>query len=174
MFGVAHRELQFEALVQAYALDLYRYAIWLGNGPVQAEDLVQETFLRAWRALDSLTHAAAAKSWLITILRREHAREFARRGRSSPPLEAIETPLASQAGATESTFILRRALADLPAGYREPLLLQILGGYSCEEIGRLLGLRPGAVMTRLFRARNRLRRSLLANRSGRPASRDRA
>ena len=56
--------------------------------------------------------------------------------------------------------MLRRALAALPDEYREPLLLQVLGGYSSEEIAELLGIKAGAVMTRLSRARQKLRARL--------------
>jgi DNA-directed RNA polymerase specialized sigma24 family protein len=58
---------------------------------------------------------------------------------------------------------LRRALATLSEDYREPLLLQVIGGYSCEEIAEIMGLQPGAVMTRLSRARQKLRLKLEGN-----------
>ena len=157
------RQTQFEALVQAYSADLYRFAVWLVRDRALAEDLVQESFMRAWKALDSLRDPATAKSWLITILRRERARHFERAPPASDPLEAVDldkiTGFDDGHGRIE-IFTLRRALARLPEDYREPLLLQVLGGYSCEEIGELLGLLPGAVMTRLSRARQKLRHSL--------------
>ncbi len=70
------KEQGFESMVHAYSKDLYRYGYWLSKDSGIAEDLVQETFLRAWRAIDSLKDAKAAKSWLFTILRRENARRF--------------------------------------------------------------------------------------------------
>ncbi|HCB10164.1 MAG TPA: RNA polymerase subunit sigma, partial [Alteromonas sp.] len=73
------KTLRYEALVRALHGDIYRYAYWLTNDKSTAEDIVQETFLRAWRALDSLQDEKAAKSWLITILRRENARRFERK-----------------------------------------------------------------------------------------------
>jgi len=68
-----------EHLVKAYSSWLYRYAYWLAGNKATAEDLVQETYLRAWRFLDSLKDEAAAMSWLTTILRRENARRFERK-----------------------------------------------------------------------------------------------
>lgn len=65
------RQRKYEALVRAYHRDLYRYAYWLCKDCSIAEDLVQETCLRAWKSLDSLLDEKAAKAWLITILRRE-------------------------------------------------------------------------------------------------------
>lgn len=157
---MSNKQTRFEALVQALSADLYRYAVWLCRDRNRAEELVQETYLRAWHALDSLRDERAAKSWLITILRREHARGFER---YAPVIDGELEPddLADGAGMTPSdTLAVRRALATLPAEYREPLLLQTLGGYRCEEIAALLGLSAGAVMTRLFRARQKLRAAL--------------
>lgn len=65
------KQRKYEALVRAYHRDLFRYAYWLCKDKSIAEDLVQETCLRAWKSLDSLQDEKAAKSWLITILRRE-------------------------------------------------------------------------------------------------------
>ena len=77
--GMNTKEQGFESMVHAYSKDLYRYGYWLSRDSAIAEDLVQETFLRAWRAIDSLNDAKAAKSWLFTILRRENARRSGRR-----------------------------------------------------------------------------------------------
>ncbi len=157
------RQTQFEALVHAYSADLYRYAVWLCRNSEQAEDIVQETFMRAWKALDSLQDHRAAKRWLITILRRENARRFERvqaDTASSDPVDLDRFPGFDQGHGRTETFVLRRALAALPDEYREPLLLQVLGGYSSEEIAELLGIKAGAVMTRLSRARQKLRARL--------------
>ena len=75
---VRTKQLKYEALVRAYHTDIFRYAVWLIKDRAIAEDVVQETFLRAWKSLDSLQDEAAAKAWLITILRRENARRFER------------------------------------------------------------------------------------------------
>ena len=73
------KQRKYEALVRAYHRDLFRYAFWLCKDKSIAEDLVQETCLRAWKSLDSLQDEKAAKPWLITILRRENARRFERK-----------------------------------------------------------------------------------------------
>jgi RNA polymerase sigma-70 factor, ECF subfamily len=157
------RQSRFEALVQAYAPDLYRFAAWLGWRRDQAEDLVQDTFLRAWKALDDLQDPKAAKPWLIAILRREHARRFERTPLPCDPLEGVD--LERMLGVDDGrhsieVLLLRKALVALPQEQREALLLQVLGGYSCEEIAELLATTPGAVMTRLTRARQKLRQVL--------------
>ncbi|MDO7657213.1 MAG: RNA polymerase subunit sigma, partial [OM182 bacterium] len=68
------RRARYEKLVASLYQDVYRYGFWLCKSQPLAEDLVQETFLRAWRSLDSLKNDNAAKAWLFTILRRENAR----------------------------------------------------------------------------------------------------
>ncbi len=157
---VGSKQTRFEALVYALSADLYRYAFWLCRDRGRAEELVQETFLRAWRSLDALRDDKAAKGWLITILRREHARWYER---YRPEIEHGLEPddLAGKSDSVPAdTLAVRRTIADLGAEYREPLLLQVLGGYTCEEIANFLGLSKGAVMTRLFRARQKLRSAL--------------
>jgi RNA polymerase sigma-70 factor (ECF subfamily) len=166
---MGNAQTRFEALVNAYSADLYRFAYWLCRDRARAEDLVQETFLRAWRALAGLREEKAAKGWLLTILRHEHARFYER------PLPVLESDdpdtLSGPEAPSDDDELLRRALASLPLGYREPLLLQVLGGYRCEEIAQMLRLAPGTVMTRLFRARRRLR--LVLEQSGSDRSRHR-
>ena len=151
---------KFEALVHAYSADLYRYAFWLCKDKAVAEDIVQETFLRAWKALDKLLDAKAAKAWLITIMRREMARHFKRNSLSEISIEDIEHIEEATGLDNEEATILQQAIAALPRQYREPLLLQVLGGYSSPEIAEILDIKPGAVMTRTFRARQKLRQML--------------
>jgi len=76
---VSSKQRQFDALVRTLSGDLYRYAYWLCRDNALAQDLLQETFLRAWRSIDSLRESDAAKAWLVTILRREHARLYERK-----------------------------------------------------------------------------------------------
>jgi len=156
------KQVRYEALVKALHTDLYRYAYWLCNEKQVAEDLVQETFLRAWRALDSLNDEKAAKSWLITILRRENARRFERKRFEMSEYEEstiCDTKSTSSEQDIENQW-LREKIARLPEEYREPLVLQIIGGFSGEEIAGLLSLNKNTVMTRLFRARNQLKDAL--------------
>ncbi len=158
----ADYQQRYEAIVREYSDDLFRYTYWLCRDRSMAEDLVQETFLRAWKSLDSLRDDKAVKSWLITIVRREYARQFER---AQLPMSDVEDlgvlpERNPEYDTSTEAFVLRRALAQLPDDYREPLVLQIIGGYSSEEIAEQLGIKPGAVMTRLFRARQKLREML--------------
>jgi RNA polymerase sigma-70 factor (ECF subfamily) len=127
-----------------------------------AEDITQETFLRAWRSLDSLKDDKAAKAWLITILRRENARRFERKqfDYSDVEQELLEDHLSSSTEDKTEQYWLRRQIGKLEMEYREPLLLQLIGGFSGDEIASLLELNRNTVMTRLFRARNQLKDAL--------------
>jgi len=158
------RRAAYEQVVREHGASLYRYARWLCGHSQLAEDLVQETFVRAWRSFDALREAGAAKAWLFTTLRREHARLYERRRPEGDDthLESVTNPHPGIDDRTEA-WALRRALAGLAPEYREPLLMQVLGGLSCEEIGTALDLTPQAVMTRVFRARRQLRAVLGAD-----------
>lgn len=160
--NMATKQVRYEALVKALHSDLYRYAYWLCHDKHVAEDLVQETFLRAWRALDSLKDEKAAKSWLITILRRENARRFERKRFDMSEYEegAITDTLSTSTEQEIENHWLREKIALMPEEYREPLVLQVIGGFSGEEIAQLLSLNKNTVMTRLFRARNQLKDAL--------------
>lgn len=157
--SMSTKQVRYEALVKALHADLFRYAYWLTHDKQVAEDLVQETFLRAWRALDSLKDEKAAKSWLITILRRENARRFERKRFDMSEYEeaSITDTISTSTEQEIENHWLRERIAKMPEEYREPLVLQVIGGFSGEEIADMLGLNKNTVMTRLFRARNQLK-----------------
>lgn len=146
-------------LFESLRPDLLRFACWLSRDQSTAEDVVQEALLRAWRSRSDLKSPAAALPWLLTIVRREHARLYERKRLELTNLdEAIERQDGGLAAAGEGELVdLRTAIGQLPIVYREPLLMQVLGGFTTEEIASELGLSAPAVLTRLFRARNKLR-----------------
>lgn len=163
MSPVSSKQRQFDALVRGYSGDLFRYAYWLCGQEALAQDLVQESFLRAWRSLDSLRETGAAKAWLITILRREHARLYERKTPQFVDVDEVEVADAREALTPEGSgedALIRAAMAKLDVKYREPLLMQVLGGFSCDEIARELNISSAAVMTQLFRARQKLKAML--------------
>jgi RNA polymerase sigma-70 factor (ECF subfamily) len=159
--GMKAKHQRYEALVKAFHTDIYRYAYWLVKDRSVAEDIVQETFLRAWRSLDALNDEKAAKSWLITILRRENARRFERKQLDTVDIddEHIHDDT-QQADVDIHNRDLHRLLGGLSDDYREPLVLQLIFGFSGEEIAVQLGLNKNTVMTRLFRARSQLKETL--------------
>src|SRR6202051_992586 len=153
------KRARFQALCQSLRPDLLRFAFWLSRDRALAEDVVQETMLRAWKAQDSLLDEAAAKPWLLTIIRREYARTFERKRFVTVDVDELvarEEPMLA-AAEEQNLAELRAALFKLPDEYREPLVLQVLMGFSTAEIASELGLSGAAVLTRLFRGPKQLR-----------------
>ena len=148
---------KYHQLVNQYQRDLFRYAVWLTGDKQVAEDILQETFLRAWRSIEQLNDIDAAKSWLITILRRENARRFERK---QLHMVDVDTELiVDQHNAYEAEQqqdLLQQSIMMLASEYREPLMLQVIAGYSGDEIAKQLNMNKNTVMTRLFRAKKQL------------------
>jgi RNA polymerase sigma-70 factor, ECF subfamily len=157
--GTGASAMPVERLFATLRPELLRFAWWLARDRAVAEDVVQEALLRAWRSRDALKDPAAARGWLLTIVRREHARLYERKRLEITDLDEViaaeDTQLATE---NDELVGLRLAMMQLPDEYRVPLVMQVLGGFSTDEIAKELTLSTPAVLTRLFRARNRLRR----------------
>jgi RNA polymerase sigma-70 factor, ECF subfamily len=153
---ISRDRTSFEQTVRAYSADLFRYAYWLCRDRHLAEDVVQEAFTRAWKSWPELRGPAQAKAWLMTIVRNEYARNFSRKKIEIQDGELDEAQLPGLPS-FEAGLETAQIVGLLPETYREPLLLQVLGGFSCAEIAGMLGTSEGAVMTRLTRARQALR-----------------
>jgi RNA polymerase sigma-70 factor (ECF subfamily) len=152
------RSLRFERLVAPWRDDLYRYAFWLCRDPQLADDVVQETMLRAFKSLDSLREEAVVKTWLLTIVRREHARVYERKRLETRDIDDLSAAEAALIATSEDSDIedMRQAIFRLRDEYREPLVLQVMMGLSTREIADALEITQGAVLTRLHRARQKL------------------
>jgi len=158
------RRQRFDRLITVLYPDMYRYAAWLSRDPGIAEEVVQEALLRAWKSLDTLMDDAAAKPWLVTIVRREHARFYERKRLETVDIDnltAAQSAMLAEPDDAEAGDV-REAIYRLDDDYREPLVLQVLMGYSTQEIAELMGLKQGAVLTRLHRARLKLKDELEA------------
>ena len=168
--GETDRRRRFGTLSESLRPDLLRFAWWLGRDRGLAEDVVQESMLRAWKSFDSLTDEGKAKSWLLTIVRREFARTFEKKRLELADVEALIAAESDLLSAPEDERVaeMRNAIFRLDEEYREPLVLQVLMGYSTQEIADMMGMQQGAVLTRLFRARARLRQALGLAADGEP------
>src|SRR5258707_7461952 len=109
-------------LFESMRPDLLRFAHWLARDRAIAEDIVQEALLRAWRSRDALKDPSAARAWLLTIVRREHARLYERKRLEVTDLDAViaaeDTQLATDEG--DEMVGLRLAITQLPEDYRVP------------------------------------------------------
>ena len=157
----ARRE-RFDQIVGVHFPDMYRYAAWLSRDRAVAEDVVQEALLRAWKSMESLRDDASARSWLLTIVRRENARYFEKKRLETVDIDNLTAAQAAMIAeqADEGLADMRRAIFELDDDYREPLVLQVLMGYSTIEIADHMGLKQGAVLTRLHRARAQLKAAM--------------
>ncbi len=153
------RHRRFDRVVAVFHTDMYRYAAWLCRDPGIAEDVVQEALLRAWKSLDALRDDDAAKPWLLTIVRRENARYFERKRLETVDIDNLSPAQSAMLAETDDSSVddMRQAIYKLEDDYREPLVLQVLMGHSSKEIAELMGLKQGAVLTRLHRARIKLK-----------------
>ncbi len=155
----------FNRLVADHGPPLYRMAYRMVGDCQEAEDLVQETFRSAWKSRARFRAGGGARAWLVAILRRRVV-DFWRR----PRLPMIHVGDHSEtAGSTdpepghqEFADEIQQALDRLPAELRETLLLVVVGELTHQEAADLLGVPLGTVLSRVSRARKRLREYLLA------------
>ena len=106
-----------------------------------------------------MQNPGAAKAWLFTILRRENARLYEKKRPVTDDIDDYSVPDIDKREPDEilEREMLHKAMTELEPEYRDPLLLQVIGGFSGEEIAQMLDLNNNTVMTRLFRARNKLK-----------------
>ena len=139
--------LAVDRLFASLRPELLRFAWWLCRDRAVAEDVVQEALLRAWRSRDSLKDPAAARGWLFTIVRREHARLYERKRLEITDLDAVIAAEDSQLAIEDGELVgLREAITQLPEEYRVPLVMQVLGGFTTDEIAKELALSTPAVL----------------------------
>ncbi|WP_310551989.1 RNA polymerase sigma factor [Paenibacillus glufosinatiresistens] len=153
-------------LMAEYGDDIWNYAYFLTGSRDQADEVCQETFLRAYTHLSSFRGGSTVKTWLLTIARNQ-ALNWRRslRLRSLPFFtgrrDAEAAPSAErEALGRQYTDAIWRIIMALPVPYREALVLDIRYDLTGEEMARLLGVAPGTVKSRLARARAKVRQAL--------------
>jgi RNA polymerase sigma-70 factor, ECF subfamily len=138
---------------------LRAFAVSICGNSDRADDLVQETLVKAWGSLDSFSEGTNLTAWLFTILRNIYYSEFRKRRREAPdPDGAIAARLVSPESQNAHMDFLdfREALQKLPLDQREALILVAASGMSYEEAAEICGCAPGTMKSRVNRARNRL------------------
>jgi RNA polymerase sigma-70 factor (ECF subfamily) len=156
------QEARFERLFRDYHSDIYVYLCRLVGDRGQAEELAQDTFIKAYRALGRLPLEANSRAWLYRIATNT-ALDCLRRRRliSWLPLFERDVHPSVQTSFVESSLesiAIEKTLSELRARYRIPLVLYACQGLSTQEIAQILRISRGAVKTRLFRAREQFRR----------------
>jgi RNA polymerase sigma-70 factor, ECF subfamily len=169
----------FEADAIQYAPQLYSAALRMARNPADAEDLVQETFLKAYRAYDTFEAGTNLKAWLYRILTNTYINRYRRATRRPDEVELGEledlyiyrrlgSETSAGAGRSAEDMVLdglveadvKAAVESLPENFRMPVLLADLEGFSYKEIAEILDIPIGTVMSRLHRGRKALEKGL--------------
>src|SRR5262245_63213096 len=149
----------FEEIVRATARLVWAYVHGLVKDPSWSEDVVQETYLRAWESIGTLQDPDAFRGWLFTIARRLSWRHAEVAGRSVAVAELPEKAEAAAEPAEDGERV-RAALARLPERYRLPVTLHFVNGMEYGEISRTLGLANGSLRGLIARGTKKLRDDL--------------
>ncbi|MET0566633.1 MAG: sigma-70 family RNA polymerase sigma factor [Acidimicrobiia bacterium] len=172
-------QANFERDAMQYARQLYSAAMRMTRNPADAEDLVQETFLKAYRAYHTFEEGTNLKAWLYRILTNTYINKYRKDSRrpSEVDLGSVEDlylyrnigseESAEAARTTEDRVLdglvesdIKKAVEDLPENFRLPVLLADLEGFSYKEISDILDIPIGTVMSRLHRGRKAMQKSL--------------
>jgi RNA polymerase sigma-70 factor, ECF subfamily len=172
-------QANFEQDAMQYARQLYSAAMRMTRNPADAEDLVQETFLKAYRAYHTFEEGTNLKAWLYRILTNTYINKYRKDSRrpSEVDLGSVEDlylyrnigseESAEAARSTEERVLdglvesdIKKAVEDLPENFRLPVLLADLAGFSYKEIADILDIPIGTVMSRLHRGRKAMEKSL--------------
>ncbi len=170
-------QANFEADAMQFAPQLYSAALRMTRNPADAEDVVQETFLKAYRAYGSFRVGTNLKAWLYRILTNTYINRYRKAQRRPSEVELGELQdlylfrrLGEQSGASESAEVevleqfvdsdVIEALESLPDNFRMPVLLADVEGFAYKEIAEMLDIPIGTVMSRLHRGRKALQKKL--------------
>lgn len=167
----------FERDAMEFAPQLYSAALRMTRNPADAEDVVQETYLKAYRGYDSFTAGTNLKAWLYRILTNTYINKYRKAQRRPNEVELGELQdlylyqrIGEQSGATESAermaldmFVdddIIEAIEDLPENFRMPVIYADIEGFTYKEIAEILDIPIGTVMSRLHRGRKALQKRL--------------
>lgn len=173
------RESFFEGEVMQHLDALYRTALRMTRNPQDAEDLVQETMLRAYRFLDRFEPGTNLRAWLFKILTNTYINRY-RKASSEPRVDSLDdseelslyryldNEAASRGGSVEAQVLdrfaendIKTAIEALPSQYRITVLLADVEGFSYNDIAEITNVKKGTVMSRLFRGRRLLQKALV-------------
>lgn len=170
---------EFEQGAMQHLDALYRTALRMTRNPQDAEDLVQETYLRAYRFFDKFQPGTNLRAWLFKIMTNTYINRY-RKQAAEPKVDSLEdsedftlynyldNEATARGGSVEAQVLdqfaaddIKQAIEALPPQFRMAVLLADVEGFSYNEIAEILSIKKGTVMSRLFRGRRLLQKSLL-------------
>jgi RNA polymerase sigma factor (sigma-70 family) len=170
---------RFEELIMPHLDAAYNVARWMTRNSDDAQDIVQEAYVRAYRFFDGY-HGGSAKAWLLTIVRNT-GYTWLRQNRAHEPVTVYDDALLdvpdflpepdARMIQSANQELIRKAIDNIPLEFREIVILRDLEGFSYKEIVEITGLPMGTVMSRLSRARGRLQKDVM-ERAGKEIERE--
>ena len=151
----------FCEMYDRYKDQLYRYAVYRLGNREDAEDVVQDCILDAWRQIGKLKSSEAFHSWIFKILAGCCSKKIRGTISQREKIEALkqEPEEGPRTGFTDH-LMLEQAFSQLDEQSRDIVLLSVVGGFTSEEVSRMVGLRPGSVRSRLSRSLKKMRECL--------------
>ncbi len=151
----------FQSAVEQFSDSTYRVAYRMTSNHELARELVQESFLAAWQNIDQLNKSEALAGWLFAILRNQFSKQRVREGRNQHQGLVFE-PSVSMKDSSEVDSV-QQAINQLDEDHRLPIILVSMEGWSVDEASKSLGIPRGTVLSRLHRARLRLKQLLMVD-----------
>lgn len=157
------QELQrrFELCVDQCADSMFRVAFRLTSNRTLARELVQETYLSAWKSISGLKDQDKMRGWLFAILRNQYSKLIRKEARSAQTTEHLDAVAVYEKPVDPTKKVVQSAIEQLDENHKLPLLLVSMEGMSVEQAAAALGIPRGTVLSRLHRAREKLKRILI-------------
>ncbi len=158
-------QLRFEQCVDDCADSLFRVAFRLTGNRALASDLVQETFLNAWKNISGLKDPERMRSWLFAIMRNQNSKLIRKESHGAPSSEFLDSISAGSKTVDPATDLVQEAIACLDENHKLPVLLVSMEGLSVDEAAKILNVPKGTVLSRLHRGRQKLKEILMREQS---------
>ncbi len=168
---VLHKQGEFMEEMVPHMDSLYNYALWLTNEHNAAKDLLQDTYLKAYRFFDKYQKGTNARAWLFRIMKNSYINDYRKKSREPDNLAFDESEFSyldsmhSSLDTTDARELMYRnlldddvsgALSDLPENFRTAIVLRDIEGFTYEELAEFFDIPIGTVRSRLHRARKAL------------------
>lgn len=149
----------FSEIYSAYAMDLYRYALYMMGNPQDAEDAVQEAVFSAWRNIHNLKEDASFKVWIFKILSNRCKTDLMKRNKAPDilPVEEYEFLVDGEYEESFNSTELKEALNSLTPPDAQIILLSIIGGFKSYELAEIYNMEPATIRSRQKRALEKLK-----------------